>query len=76
MFGLHVIEYMETDTVQQTVAFSIDLADVIHGLQRERDHSASYVRTFDSISKAGLLSDYKYTDKVRHCLKIVYIKYI
>jgi hypothetical protein len=64
LFGMRVVDYWETTTIRNTVEFSIDLANVVHSLQKERDRNALYISSLDATTKSLAFQQYQNTDDV------------
>ena len=62
IFGNQLSNYIRSASVRNTVKFSIDLGDLIHYMQRERDMSALYLSSIRSEAKAILVESYPLTD--------------
>jgi hypothetical protein len=71
ILGTGGVDYHATRAVRKTMEFNIDLANVVHSLQMERDRSALHVSIRESITKDVLLKQYEHTDKVMRYVVII-----
>ncbi|ESO82166.1 hypothetical protein LOTGIDRAFT_135225, partial [Lottia gigantea] len=49
--------------IRNTILFSVELGEVVHSLQKERDMSALYISKISPVSKSFLLQRYPETDR-------------